>query len=74
MEVTKRLKPSMERATGVGPRACGLQRAVSVEQAPKRVMWKADPTVEAGKTVVVGEASETGTQRFHRGIGGGTYA
>ena len=29
MEVTKRLKPSMERATAVAPRACGLQRAVN---------------------------------------------
>jgi hypothetical protein len=35
---------------------------------------EADPTVEAGKAVVVGVVSETGTQRFHRGIGGGTYA
>jgi hypothetical protein len=35
---------------------------------------EADPTVEAGKAVVVGEVSETCTQRFHRGIGGGTYA
>jgi len=35
---------------------------------------EADPTVEAGKAVIAGEVSETSTQRFHRGIGGGTHA
>ena len=35
---------------------------------------EADPDVEAGKAVIAGEESEMSTQRFHRGIGGGTHA
>ena len=35
---------------------------------------EADPDVEAGKAVAAGEESEISTQRFHRGIGGGTHA
>ena len=40
VEVTKRLKPLVQRVTLVTRRACGLQRAVNAEQAPKMVMWK----------------------------------
>ena len=46
----------------------------NAEQAPKRVDVEADPDVEAGKAVIAGEESEMSTQRFHRGIGGGTHA
>ena len=40
VEATKRLKPSVWRVTLVTRRACGLQRVVNAEQAPKRVMWR----------------------------------
>jgi len=36
-------------------RACGLQRAVNVEQAPKRVMWKPTRTLKRGRLSSLGK-------------------
>ena len=58
VEVTKRLKPSMERATAVAPRACGLQRAVNAEQAPKRVMWRPTRPLKRGRPLSLGKRAK----------------
>jgi hypothetical protein len=44
VEVTKRLKPLMERVTSVTPRARRLQRAVNRRSGPKKDNVEADPT------------------------------
>ena len=55
VEVTKRLKPSVQRVTLVTRRACGLQRVVNAEQAPKRVMWKPTRTSQRGRLLSLGK-------------------
>ena len=46
---------------------------VNAEQASKRLMWKRRPVFTVGKAAIGREERDTGTVRFHRGIGGGTH-
>jgi hypothetical protein len=60
VEVTKRLKPLMERVTSVTPRARRLQRAVNRRSGPEKGQCGSRPDVLTGKAAIAGEVSETG--------------
>jgi len=75
VEVTKRLKPSVKRATKYGGSA-SVQAVtqVNAEQASKRTMCRPTRLPYRGRLKWLGELSEEYAQLLHRGIGGGMYA
>jgi len=73
VEVTKRLKPSVKRATNWWQRECAGRNASERRASLEKVDAQADPTAISGKADTVGEASRRCTQPLRRGSGDSMY-
>ena len=73
VEVTKRLKPSVKRATTWWQRECAGRNASERRASLEKVDARADPTAISGKADTAGEVSRRGTQPLRRGSGDSMY-
>ena len=73
MEVTKWLKPSMQRITAGDPTSVQAVTRVNAEQSSKMPMRGPTGTPLPGRLIRLGEASRGGTQSLRRGSGDGMY-
>jgi len=73
VEVTKRLKPSVKRATNWWQRECAGRNASERRASLEKVDARADPTAISGKADTTGEESRRGTQSPCRGSGDSMY-
>ena len=73
VEVTKRLKPLVKRATNWWQRECAGRNASERRASLEKDDARADPTAISGKADTAGEVSRRGTQSLRRGIGDSMY-
>jgi hypothetical protein len=73
MEVTKWLKPSMQRVTLGDPTSVQAVMRRNAEQTSKKVDVQADRVTLSGKADTAGEASRRCTQSLRRGSDDGMY-